>query len=168
MQPLLAALKPLAMQYLVDVARENIRYAISLLPAAAKAIGVVAAAEEAWAVAGRQRGRFVEEEQFGPAPARHHLAAPAAEFADAGDPCRSRPALLQQGLGGGIVDDAAIAGEDAAMLGGDDVAGGCDAVLQGHLLEPTPHHHRHCEERSDEAIQSFFARKDWIASLRSQ
>ena len=27
---------------------------------------------------------------------------------------------------------------------------------------------RHCEERSDEAIQSFFARQDWIASLRSQ
>jgi hypothetical protein len=29
------------------------------------------------------------------------------------------------------------------------------------------HHYRHCKERSDEAIQSFFA-VSWIASLRSQ
>jgi hypothetical protein len=28
--------------------------------------------------------------------------------------------------------------------------------------------HRHCEERSDEAIHSFFLVEAWIASLRSQ
>ncbi len=62
----------------------------------------------------------------------HHLAPPAPEFADAGDPGRARPALFQQRLGRGIVDDAAIAGEQAAMRIGDDVAGGRDAVLQRH------------------------------------
>ena len=132
MQPLLAALQPLAMQHGVDLARANVRNAIALLPRRAKPVGVVAAAEEARAMAGRERGRLVEKEQLGPAPPAHHLAPPAPEFADAGDPRRARPALLQQGLGRGIVDDAAIAGEQAAMRGGDDVAGGRDAVLQGH------------------------------------
>ena len=89
--------------------------AIALLPAAAKTVGVVAAAEEARAMAGRERGRFVEKEQLGPAPAAHHLAPPAPEFADAGDPGRARPALFQQSLGRGIMDDAAVAGEEAAM-----------------------------------------------------
>ena len=109
------------------------RNAIALLPRRAKAVGIVAAAEEAGAMAGRERGRFVEKEQFGPAPPAHHLAPPAPEFADAGDPRRARPALFQQGLCRGIMDDAAIAGEQAAMRGGDDVAGGRDAVLQGHV-----------------------------------
>ena len=62
----------------------------------------------------------------------HHLAPPAPELADAGDPGRARPALFQQRLGRGIMDDAAVAGEQAAMRSGDDVAGGRDAVLQGH------------------------------------
>jgi hypothetical protein len=32
-----------------------------------------------------------------------------------------------------------------------------------------PEQHRHCEERSDEAIQLFnFRKESWIASLRSQ
>jgi hypothetical protein len=30
------------------------------------------------------------------------------------------------------------------------------------------HHRRHCEERSDEAIQTVSKEKFWIASLRSQ
>jgi hypothetical protein len=33
---------------------------------------------------------------------------------------------------------------------------------------PAMHGDRHCEERSDEAIQSFFVAAFWIASLRSQ
>src|SRR4051794_13863725 len=120
MQPLLAPLQPLAMQNLVHVARENIGDSIPLLPAAAKAVGVVAATEEAWAMAGGEGGGLIEKEQFGPAPSRHHLAPPAAEFADAGDPGRRRPAFFQKSLGGGIVDDAAVAGEDSAMGIGDD------------------------------------------------
>ena len=72
--------------------------AIALLPRRAKPVGVVAAAEEARAMAGRERGGLVEKEQLGPAAAAHHLAPPAPEFADAGEPRRARPAPRQQVL----------------------------------------------------------------------
>jgi hypothetical protein len=36
------------------------------------------------------------------------------------------------------------------------------------VVEATLPLHRHCEERSDEAIQLSFLRQSWIASLRSQ
>src|SRR2546429_3454983 len=121
------------MQYGVDLARQNAFHAIALLPRRPKPVGIVTAAEEAWAMAGGQCGGLVEEEQLGPAPPTHHLAPPTPEFADAGDPRRARPALFQQGLGGRVVDDAAIAGEQAAMRRRDDVAGGRDAVLKGHI-----------------------------------
>src|SRR5882757_697460 len=110
MQPLPAVIEPFAVKHRIDLARENFFGPIALFPRRAKAVGVVAAAEEAWPVASRERGRLVEKEQLGPAPPAHHLAPPAPKFADAGDPGRARPALLQQGLGRGIVDDAAIAG----------------------------------------------------------
>ena len=71
------------------------------LPTPRETVGIVAAAEEARAVPGRERGRLVEKEQLGPAARRHHLAPPAPEFADAGDPRRARPALFQQRLGAG-------------------------------------------------------------------
>ena len=132
MQPLLAAVQPLAVQHGVDVAREHVVDAIALLPRGAKPVGVVAAAEEARPMPGRERGGLVEKEQLGPASPAHHLAPAAAEFADAGEPRLARPAPRQR-LGGGIVDDAAIAGEHAAMRGGDDVACRRDAVLQRHL-----------------------------------
>jgi hypothetical protein len=77
----------------------------------------------------RERGRFIEEKQLGPAPAAHHLAPPSPEFAEADEPCRVRPALFQQGLCAGIVDDAAIAGEQATVRIGDDVARGRDPIL---------------------------------------
>ena len=96
MQPLLAALQPLAMQHGVDLARANVRNAIALLPRRAKPVGIVTAAEEAGPMTGGERGRLVEKEQLGPAPPAHHLAPPAPEFADTGDPGRARPALLQQ------------------------------------------------------------------------
>src|SRR6266404_1799316 len=122
MQPLLAAIQPFPMQHRIDVARENSCNTVALFPGATKTVGVVAAAEEAGAVSGRECGCLVEEEQFGPAAAAHHLAPPSPEFADAGDPRRGGPALVQQGLGRGVMDDAAIAGEQAAMWRGDDVA----------------------------------------------
>jgi hypothetical protein len=137
MQPLPAALQPLAMQHGVDLARANVGHAVALFPAATKAVGIIAAAEEARAMAGGERGGLVEKEQLGPAPAAHHLAPPSPEFADAGDPRRARPALLQQRFRRGVVDDAAVAGEHAAMRGGDDVAGGRDAVLQGQGAAPS-------------------------------
>src|SRR6185503_9035788 len=98
MQPFHAALQPLAMQHGVHLPRTNVRNAIALLPRGAKAVGVVAAAEETRAVAGCERGGLVEKEQFAPAAAAHHLAPRVPELADAGDPRRARPALFQQGF----------------------------------------------------------------------
>src|SRR6185312_1505018 len=133
MQPLLTAFETLTMQCGVKLPRTNAFHAIALFPRRSKTVGVVAAAEETWAMPGGECGRLGEKEQFCPTPAAHHLAPPAPEFADAGDPCRARPAFFQQGLRRGIVDDAAIAGEHSAMRRRDDVAGGCDAVLEGHI-----------------------------------
>src|SRR2546430_5601951 len=121
------------MQHRINLACANVLHAIAPLPGRPKAVSIVAAAKEAGPVAGRERGGLVEKEQLGPAPPAHYLAPPAPEFADAGDPGRARPALFQQGLGRGAVDDAAIAGEHAAMRGGDDVACGRDAILQRHI-----------------------------------
>ena len=114
------------------------RNAIALLPCRAKPVRIVTAAEEARAMASRKRGGLVEKEQLGPAPRAHHLTPPAPEFADASEPGAARPAPLQQGPGCGIVNDAAIAGEHPAMRRRDDVAGGRDAVLQGHRTSRSP------------------------------
>src|SRR5260221_9715701 len=122
------------MQHRIHLARENINHAVAFFPRRAKPVGIVAAAEEARAVSGRQRSRLIQEEQLGPAARAHHLAPPAPEFADAGDPDRGCPALFQQGLCRGVVDDAAIAGEHSAMRIGDDVARWRDPVLKGHWM----------------------------------
>src|ERR1700730_2626301 len=122
MQPLLAAREPLAMQHTVDVACEDLCDAIARFPGGAKPVGVVAAAEEARPMPGCQRRRLIEKEQFGPAAAAHHFAPPTPELTDANKPCLACPALVQQGPGFGIVNDAAIAGEHPAMRSGDDVA----------------------------------------------
>ena len=108
--------------------------AIALFPCGAKAVGIVAAAIETGAMPCCECGGFIKEEQLGPASAAHHLAPPSPEFADTGQPCRARPAFSEQGFGGGIVDDAAVAGEHAAMRCGDDVTGGSDAILQRHSV----------------------------------
>src|SRR5215475_2597432 len=78
MQPL-AARKPLPMQPRVDLRCENAADAIALLPAAAKTVGVFAAAVEARPMAGREGGRLIQEEQFCPASSAHHLAAARSE-----------------------------------------------------------------------------------------
>src|SRR5581483_273101 len=96
------------------------------------------AAIEARAMAGGEGRGLVEKEQLGPAAPRHHLAAAAAEFEHTGEPGRCRPALVQQGSGRGIMDDAAIADKHSALGGGDDVAEWGDAVLQGHVVSPSP------------------------------
>src|SRR2546423_14323040 len=103
MQPLLAAVQPFTMQHRIHVACENGPRAVALLPRATKPVGVVAAAEEARPMSGRECRRLVEKEQFGPAPTTHHLAPPSPELAKAGDPCGRRPALPEQRPGGGIV-----------------------------------------------------------------
>src|ERR1700730_13995657 len=133
MKPLLAMIQPLAMQHDVDVVGENFCNTVALFPCRPKPVGVLATAEEAWPMPRRQCGRLVEEELFGPVAPAHHCAPAAPEFADASEPRPARPAPRQR-FSGGIVNDAAIAGEHAAMRRGDDLAGRRDAVLQGHGL----------------------------------
>src|SRR6266436_3676005 len=130
MQPLLRPREPLAVKHGVDIARENMRDAIAFFPRGTKPVSVVAAAEEARPVPGGERGCLVEKEQLGPAVTTHRLAPPSLEFADASEPRLARPAPRQQRLGCGVMDDATIAGEQAAMRCRDDFACGSDAVLQ--------------------------------------
>src|ERR1700759_4243364 len=126
----LAARKPLAMQRRVDLGCMQVADAVALLPAAAKTIGVVAAAVEAGPMAGRESGGLIQEKQLGPASSAHHFAAAAAELDHANEPGRARPALAQQRFRCGVVDDAAIAGEHAAIGDRDDLAWWHDAVLE--------------------------------------
>src|SRR5690606_17022844 len=118
----------------VDVGGANTADSIALLPRRTKPVGVIAAAKEAWPMSARQGRGLVEEEQFGPALRRHHLAAAAAEIAQADQPCLARPALPQQRPRRGIMDDAAIASEQAAVRRGDNLACRRDTVLQRHRL----------------------------------
>jgi hypothetical protein len=67
-------------------------------------------AEEARAMTGGERDRFIQEEQLGPTAAAHDLAPPPLIFADTDEPRLSRPSLLEQRLGRRVVNDAAVAG----------------------------------------------------------
>jgi signal peptidase I len=81
---------------------------------------------------GRERDGFVEEEQLGPAPPAHDLAAHPPKFTGADDPGLVSPATFQQRARGRVVDDAAVTREQATLFDGDDVAEGSDAILQRH------------------------------------
>ena len=115
MQPLSAAVQPFPMQHRVDVPRANV---FTPLPASHAARNRLASSRRQ-----KKQGRWPaasavassRKEQFGPAARRPSPCAAIPELADAGDPGRARPALLQQRLGRGIMDDAAIAGEQAAV-----------------------------------------------------
>src|SRR3954468_12196068 len=131
MQSLLARREPLRVKHGVDIARENFSHAIALLPRRAEPVGVLAAAEEAGTMPGGQRGGLIEKEQLSPATTGHHLAPLAPELANASKPGPAAPAS-GQGFSRGIVDDASIAGEDAAMRRSDDIARWSDAILQRH------------------------------------
>ena len=82
------------------------------------ALGRLAPAEEAGAMAGGERRDLVEEEKLGPARiagariAAHHIPVPAAEVKRADDPGFRRPAARQQRPRRGIMDDPAIACEE--------------------------------------------------------
>ena len=130
MQPFCLPVQSFGVQHLIHLRRAHSAEAVPLLPRRAKSVGVVAAAVEARAVSGRERGRLIEKEQFGPAPRGHHVAAAAAEFANASDPRLAAPAPVQQRLRRRIMDDAAIAGEQAALRRRDDLAGRRDTILQ--------------------------------------
>jgi hypothetical protein len=66
MQPLAATIQPLAMQDGVDILCQEIGRAIALFPRTAETIGVVAAAVEAWPMAGGESRGLIEKEQLGP------------------------------------------------------------------------------------------------------
>src|SRR6266566_9251318 len=155
------------MKHGVDVARQHAPDAVALLPRRAKPAGGVAAAEEARAVSRRERGRLVEKEQLGPAAAAHHLAPPALEFTDASEPRLASPSP-RQGFRYGVVDDAAVAGEQSAMRGSDDVACWRDPVLQRRSHFRPNFSAVIARSASDEAIHFTDFAAPWIASLRSQ
>ena len=90
---------------------------------------------------GGQRGHLVEEEQLGPARAAsavaaHRLAPPPLEVAEQMIQAFVDQRLLEQRPRRRIMDDAAIAGEQAARRHGVDVAERVDAVLQWHVDLP--------------------------------
>src|SRR4051812_24028196 len=98
MQPFLAAIEPFPMQYGIHRLGADAACTVAHLPCKAKALGIIAAAEEAGPVTCAESGGLVKKEQLGPAPPRHHRPPPVAEFTQANDPGRRRPALLQQRL----------------------------------------------------------------------
>ena len=79
----------------------------------------------------RERDRFIQEEELGPTAAAHHLAPPPLIVADTDEPCLGRPALLEQRLGRRVVNDAAVAREEAPLRYRDNVAERAYSVLQG-------------------------------------
>jgi hypothetical protein len=87
------------------------------------------------AVASGERGRFVEEEQLGIAPRRHHLPAAVLEAQPATDPTAVPPARRAEPPAG-VMQDAAVAHQRAAGRIGDDVARRRDAIVQGHRRSP--------------------------------
>ena len=93
-----------------------------LLHSAAKCSALGAAALEAGAMPGGQRGRLVEEEQLGVAVGLHQLPAPALELEQAGDPLPGRPAARLERLVGQMEAAAAVAHHQAAVRRGDDLA----------------------------------------------
>jgi len=120
-QPLVAAVEPLALKHRVDIACGEHPRRRCALPRGAKPVGVVAAAEETRTMPTRAR-----------LPRRERTAHPAAR---AHQPWRRHPLNSQRQVSHAfwpsavsatswfwIVNDAAIAGKHAAMRGGDDFA----------------------------------------------
>src|SRR6185369_8326768 len=101
-------------------------------PGGPEGLDPIAAAVEAGPVAGGKRRRLVEEEQLGPAPPRHRHTVEVLVLELADQPAFEAPALLQERAALRIVDDAAVAGEQPARRGRDDIAERGDAVLQRH------------------------------------
>ncbi len=104
-------------------------------PGGDEGLVVGAPAMGAGPVAGSQRHRLIEEKQLGVGAGPHHLLAAAAELDPAGDPVRvlpargAEPALV-------VVQDAAVAHEQATRRMADDLAERRDPVLQRHPGPP--------------------------------
>src|SRR6185369_10583723 len=96
-----------------------------------EAVVVLAPAQRARAVAGRERGRLVEEEQLGEAPRlEQRSAVPAAEAQAAGDPAAA--VVMAADPAARVVQTAPVAVHEPASRGGDQVAERGDAILQSH------------------------------------
>ena len=74
--------------------------------------------------------RFVEKEQFCPALPGHHDTTNFFVVAAASDPGLGRPASLQQGPRGRVMNDAAVTDKEATLAYRDDFTERRDAVLQ--------------------------------------
>lgn len=80
-------------------------------------------------MAGCERRRFVDKEQLRPALPGHHNTTHILVVAAASDPSLGRPASLQQGPRGRVMNDPAITHEEATLIYRDDFAERRDAVL---------------------------------------
>jgi hypothetical protein len=123
------SIQALAVQHLVHFAGARPRVqALRFTPSLGKGQRVRAAAFEAGPVPGRERGRFVEKEQFG-IEAVPHVAAATPEIEHAANPLPRHPAPRCQRLCGGMQAPAAIAHEQAARRRGKELSERIDAVL---------------------------------------
>jgi hypothetical protein len=104
--------------------------AVCCRPAAAEGVVVLTAALGAGAVPCRQRGRFIEEEEFGVEAGLHQFAVSAAKLQQAGDP--PPPAMMAHDPSCRVVQRAAIAEHLAALGDSNQFAERGDTVLQGH------------------------------------
>jgi hypothetical protein len=124
--------EPLVMQNGIHRFGGRARAALRSRPGIAKSLDGLAPAVKAGTMTCRQRDGLIEKEQLRPASPGHDHPAAALVLAAADEPGLGGPASLQQGPCRGIVDDAAVAGERAALGDGDNLAEGCDAVLKRH------------------------------------
>src|SRR5439155_794137 len=117
--------EPLLVQPLVDLVRA------ARSGEREESLVVLAPAERAGAVPGRERGRLVEEEQLGEPPRlQQRLPPPAAELEPAGDPALRRRAPANPPVV--VMEAAAIAIDEPAGGVGDELAERSDPVLQRH------------------------------------
>src|SRR5262249_13289695 len=137
MDPFAAAVQPLLVQHGVHLWRQRRLPSLGLTPGGAKCFCSRAAAEEARAMPGGERHRFVEKEKLGPAGAAHHLPVPPLVDENKNEPRLGRPAPPEQRFGCRVVDDPAVADEKASLRNRDDIAKRGHPVLQG---SPTAAH----------------------------
>jgi len=128
-----APFQPLLVQYRIHLRRQRHLPSSRVFPGGTKCFGIPAATEEARAVTGGERHRFVEKEQLGPATAAHHLPVPPLVFEETNKPRLGGPAPSEQRFGRRVVDDPAVANEKASLRDRDNIAKWGHTVLQGAL-----------------------------------
>src|SRR5262245_58114421 len=131
--PTRARADPLDVELGVDRVRALL-VAVELTPEIAEAPVVRTAAERARTVSRRERSRLAEDEQPGEAAGlQERRAAPAAELEPARDPALHREAAANHAVV--VVQAAAVAVDEPALSGRDQLAERRDSVLARHLGE---------------------------------